>query len=376
MSPRRTPVQPHRWLVDDDTQPTSTLSGEATESGNIAEKQSQHQPQASSPLPSLPPPSQERLEASLNEQPIDINNLSGLTSPASLEKHETFLYLAYGSNLCKETFRGVRGIKPISQINVIVPTLRLTFDLPGIPYVEPCFANCAIRDPSGSDPEPITDTEYHKDRWHKGMIGCVYEVTASDYAHIIATEGGGASYQDILVSCFPLSSDPNEKVPLHPSNQPFKAHTLFSPAPKSSAPADPSPGLIHTAGRLSRPDPSYAQPSARYLKLITDGAKELDLPAEYQDYLLDIRPYTITSRRQEWGKRLLALFLVPWIMFIFGLQRVFKDKHGRSPKWLVTLLGWFFATTWRSYDAFWKDAFGDGERTEGRGGEEEGMALI
>jgi hypothetical protein len=38
------------------------------------------------------------------------------------------LYLAYGSNLSNETFRGNRGIKPLSQVNVQVPSLRLTLD--------------------------------------------------------------------------------------------------------------------------------------------------------------------------------------------------------------------------------------------------------
>jgi hypothetical protein len=113
------------------------------------------------------------------------------------EKDKTVLYLAYGSNLCDETFLGRRGIKPISQTNVLVPELRLTFDLPGVPYNEPCFANTARRDPTESLEEETrmlgADTaDYRKDRWKKGLVGTVYEVSLKDYAHIIATEGGGA----------------------------------------------------------------------------------------------------------------------------------------------------------------------------------------
>ena len=33
-------------------------------------------------------------------------------------------------------------------MGVFVPELRLTFDLPGIPYAEPCFAGTQYRDPS------------------------------------------------------------------------------------------------------------------------------------------------------------------------------------------------------------------------------------
>jgi hypothetical protein len=269
---------------------------------------------------------------------------------------ETYLYLAYGSNLCNETFRGKRGIKPLSQINVQVPELRLTFDLPGIAYSEPCFANTDRRDPETD--VPPTPNDYHKDRWHKGLIGVVYEVTAQDYAHIIATEGGGFSYQDILVDCHPFeSSDPSDPVPLRPTTKPFKAHTLFAPAvPPGAQP--PKEG-----GRLQRPDTSYAQASARYLKLITDGAAECRLPYEYQDYLNALQPYTITSNKQQLGQFIFLSFWLPFIIFIFSLQAKFSDKHGRSPPWLRILSQSIFRACWTTYDAFFKPTFGDGERT-------------
>ncbi|KAH7131921.1 hypothetical protein B0J11DRAFT_520345 [Dendryphion nanum] len=316
-------------------------------------------------LPLLPPPSQDRLAASLNEQPLELGDVSSLTPERLREKEETYLYLAYGSNLCVETFRGVRGIQPISQINVVVPTLRLTFDLPGIPYSEPCFANSAFRDPDVFQQprrHPVWGNEYHKDRWQKGLVGCVYEVTAADYAHIIASEGGGASYRDIVVECFPLdTTGHNHVVPLVPTTKPFKAHTLFSPAVhKKEAPA------YRNKDRISRPNPSYAQPSARYLKLITDGALELDLPYEYRQYLSNIRPYTITRRRQKWGHRFFMFVIGPLIFFIFALQRKFQGPNGRSPKWLVMILNTLFVSVWTSYDLVLKRVFGDGERTEGQ----------
>lgn len=285
-------------------------------------------------------------------------------SAATEVKTETFLYLAYGSNLCNETFRGKRGIKPLSQINVQVPELRLTFDLPGIAYSEPCFANTGRRDPEKDIPSlsekertPASD-HYHKNGWHKGLIGVVYEVTATDYAHIIATEGGGASYQDILIDCHPFeSSDPTRPVPVHPTTKPFKAHTLFAPAlPPGSQP--PKEG-----GRIQRPDTSYAQASARYLKLITDGAAECRLPYEYQDYLNNIRPYTITSNKQQMGQFIFLTLWLPFIVLVFSLGAQFADEHGRTPSWLRILSESIFRACWRTYDGFFKPTFGDGERT-------------
>ncbi|PQE12639.1 gliotoxin biosynthesis protein [Rutstroemia sp. NJR-2017a BBW] len=218
---------------------------------------------------------------------------------------ETFLYLAYGSNLSAETFKGKRGIKPLSAVNVHVPSLDLTFDLPGIPYTEPCFANTQYRrtKPAASTPE---SSDYHKTRWHKGLVGVVYEVTPEDYRIIIATEGGGASYQDVVVQCYVLP-DGSKTVDPVPNGVPFLAHTLLCPLDGPDT------------NRISRPDPNYAQASARYLKLITDGAEEHDLPDDYMAYLI----------------------------------------------------------TWKAYDAVLKDTFGDGERTakekEKEGNEDGGL---
>jgi len=291
------------------------------------------------------------------------------------------LYLAYGSNLCKETFRGKRGIRPLSQTNVQVPSLRLTFDLPGIPYGEPCFANSGRRDPENdpatkdqnraiNEKTPFLSREqgklrYRKDDWHKGLIGVVYEVTPEDYAHIIATEGGGASYHDIMVDCHPFSSaDPSLPVPQDPISPAIKAHTLFAPATPSGE-NPPKDG-----GRFQRPDTSYAQASARYLKLITDGAAECDLPYEYQDYLKALRPYTVTSNKQRLGAYIFLGIWVPFVMMIFGLNGMFADENGRIPDWLKQLTGAIFKACWASYDGFFKPMFGDGERSIPDGGED------
>ena len=325
--------------------------------------------------PPIPETSLERRQQSLFEtdsaQPV-----------STLKEPETYLYLAYGSNLSNETFLGKRGIKPVSAINVQVPELRLTFDLPGIPYSEPCFANSGRRDPHHpsvnqcsedfeSEKTPLlqkglhTSKEYRKNQWKKGMVGVVYEVTASDYAHIIATEGGGSSYHDILIDCHPIaSSDPSVPVPVVPDTKAFKAHTLFAPAvPEGEQP--PKDG-----GRFQRPDTSYAQASARYLKLLTDGAEERRLPYEYQDYLRSLQPYTITSQKQRLGLFVFMTLWMPFIFFVFALQKAFSDDSGRAPEWLRLLAAAVFKAVWGSYDNYFKDLFGDGERTQ-KGQEDE-----
>jgi len=322
----------------------------------------------------LPQPSAARLAASFVESP---NEDAGRED----EKAKTVLYLAYGSNLSNETFRGNRGIKPLSQINVQVPSLRLTFDLPGLPYAEPCFANSGRRDPANDPPAqesaqhglnektPLLgkQEDYHKDRWHKGLIGVVYEVTPEDYAHIIATEGGGSAYHDILVDCHPFQTlNPSDPVPQNPTLPPFKAHTLFAPA----SPAGPEPPK--DGGRFQRPDVSYAQPSARYLKLISDGAAELGLPYEYQDYLHSIRPYTMTTNKQRVGQFVFLTLWTPIVAFIFLMGKMFQDERGLSPDWMREFSGAIFKAVWASYDKFFMAMFGDGERTITDGGHDFG----
>lgn len=322
---------------------------------------------------------------------------------------ETVLYLAYGSNLAAKTFLGMRGIKPISKIRVLVPDLRLTFDLPGVPYAEPCFAGTKFRDPDvASEPESesevdvdddqlLTESEYlsekvslqtqtreirtdsHERRWHKPLVGVVYEVTLMDYAKIIATEGGGRGYRDVVVDCYPFADDykPTKPVPDHPSTQSFKTHTLLSPAADDdrkrmyAAQGIEAPRASDSCPTLSifniqphmRPDPEYAQPSARYLGLLITGSEEHDLPVSYREYLSSIHSYHISTTRQKIGK---VIFLATWgppLLLTLQLSKVFAGPDGRSPPWLASAANMLFLGMWNSYDYVFKKLFGDGERT-------------
>lgn len=327
---------------------------------------------------------------------------SGISLAETTAEGKTVLYLAYGSNLSSKTFLGVRGIKPLSQIAVLVPELRLTFDLPGIPYAEPCFAgtqfrhSCPTSDKSfmsESDMIIIEDHEsmsekaallsgtvetprsdYTGREWHKPLVGVVYEVTLADYAKIIATEGGGRGYRDIVVDCHPFSETykSTDPVPDHPFTPPFKAHTLLSPSADTSrkraqgiqtSHAGTGFTLLGNVGMNMCRKPGYAQPSARYLNLIATGAEEHDLPMSYRAYLAHIQPYKITTVRQKIGK---FAFLVTWgpgVLLLLTLSKTCAGPDGRSPPWLVAFANLFMGALWSSYDFVFKPIFGDGERT-------------
>ena len=327
---------------------------------------------------SLSPVSEERKRRSLNEKPFHVEELvDEVDSGDAAAESDTVLYLAYGSNLCAKTFRERRGIRPLAEVNVVVPELRLTFDLPGMPYVEPCFANVRWRHladdrsneaPAISEKAPLLRTATSASgagagagaEWRKGLVGVVYEVTRMDYGRIIATEGGGMSYQDVLVGCYALPE--SDTVPDQPGTAPFKAHTLYAPASRPGGDDDAEAGP-RPAGRRQRPNPDYAQPSARYLKLITDGAQEHDLPSEYQDYLHGLQPYTITETRQRVGQYVFLSLWGPALVALFTGNRIFADNKGRAPKWFSRYGDALFTVVWTSYDKVFKRLFGDGERT-------------
>lgn len=273
---------------------------------------------------------------------------------------DTIFYLAYGSNMCAATFLGRRGIRPISATNVVVPDLRLTFGLPGVAYIEPCFANVRLSSPSpasgAGDNEANDDSNDNDDGWWPGgLMGVVYEVTREDYAKIIATEGGGAGYQVVHVRALRL---PLDDATDDASREAIPACTLCAPA------------------KLDRG--RGAQPSERYLRLLRTGAREHGLPAAYQDWLARLQPYRATTARQKAGVVIWATAWLPVMVLVTTLTAALADAQGRSPDWVRGFQGCAMRVHWLVYDSGFSRVFGDGERgtpergTVAAGGDERG----
>ncbi|RFU80465.1 gliotoxin biosynthesis [Trichoderma arundinaceum] len=316
------------------------------------------------PISSIPNTSPKRLAQAAEDAPKEVAQAA-----------TTVLYLAYGSNMSAETFLGRRRIRPLSQMNVSVPILRLTFDLPGLPYREPCFANVGYRKLPGKpklpDPlhppivPPLNPPKSGLD-WDGGLMGVVYEVTQEDFRNIMRTEGGGSGYQEIMVPCLPMPADVGvpEKPAFPDLPKPFLATTLYAPY----IPLDSESGKRSWWSRFiigpHRPNPDYAQPSARYLKLLMDGAREHDLPQVYQDYLASMQPYTATTLRQKIGQSMFLLFWAPMLIYFMTVTRVLADERGKVPRWCASIISGSFGIMWYSYDKVFRTIFGDGERTE------------
>lgn len=279
------------------------------------------------------------------------------TSNADDTPEDTILYLAYGSNMSAQTFLGMRKVRPLSEMNVSVPSLRLTFDLPGIAYREPCFANVEFRKESEKQKTQLEDG----DEWDGRLLGVVYEVTKEDYRNIMRTEGGGTSYQEIMIPCVPIPSKQQEnetqKFP-----ETFIARTLYAPRLSKTEDKNRSWWDRLTTGPY-RPDSSYSQPSERYLKLLRTGAREHELPTFYQKYLNELQPYTRTTRSQNIGQVIFLLVWAPSILLAVRGFGIFADETGRLPKGLGKIVTILFNMAWISYDYLFKPIWGDGERT-------------
>jgi hypothetical protein len=315
--------------------------------------------------------SDERLAAAPKPVP------SGAALNSSEKEPKTYLYLGYGSNLAASTFKGSRGIKPLSAVNVLCPELKLTFDLPGMPYSEPCFANTALR-----DPEEDTEAASQKSEltWTKGLVGVVYEVTPADYAHIIATEGGGASYQDVLVTCYPLEPGVHDVPDMHdlPRDKAFVAHTLFAPRKRATPPDNKNSGTA--ASSFTKLHEHIAQPSPRYLGLLRTGANEHKLPTTYQAYLNSLQPYVKTQKRQYVGEFIILLTFGPFLLLLFALMRRYSEGkgnngEGQAPAWLKWLATALFESVWVFYRNVLHPIFGEGEWTVDAGDENQSADL-
>ncbi|UNI16936.1 hypothetical protein JDV02_003318 [Purpureocillium takamizusanense] len=298
-------------------------------------------------ISSIPLTSRERLEQATEDTTPGVDD----------ESPDTVLYLAYGSNLSAETFLGMRKIRPLSQVNVSVPILQLTLDLPGVPYREPCFANVGFRklpekptipNPTKPKPPPLdpSDPGYE---WDGHLMGVVYEVTKKDWRTIMRTEGAGSSYKEIVVPC--ISIKPNVAAPEKPRfpslPRPFFARTLYASYVPDDGNDDPRKctwwhRLTH--GR-QRPNPGYAQASARYLKLLKDGAREHGLP-------------------ESIGQILFLGAWAPLLIIFLTMTGLMADETGKLPRWLAGGVTAMFNLMWMSYDSVYSKVFGDGERTE------------
>ncbi|KAI4908886.1 hypothetical protein J4E90_008623 [Alternaria incomplexa] len=201
-------------------------------------------------------------------------------------------YFAYGSNMSSSKFTGSRGIHPIKIARARIPGWTLTTEIPGTPYSEPAYTS--IR--------PITGTDDPKTR---EVLGVAYLITDEQYVHLVASEGGGIAYADIAVPALPVTSQDER--------------------------ATGKKFVVRTLGTILRRSPG-SSPSARYMKLLTDGATDAELPEEYCQYLCHIPKYEPPQDlRRKIGAMLFLAFWHPVMLLVERMALLSLGPDGNAP---------------------------------------------
>lgn len=204
----------------------------------------------------------------------------------ALEKGRSIYYFGLGSNMSRKKIenRGINGTKiEIKTMEAaVVPNYRLAFNLKGFPPIEPGMGSL---EPVNSGAKALLT--YERGECHGALI----QLTAVNYEKVMRSEGVGhgrsdQDYEEIVVDAYPYGR----------SKKPVKAVALRA--------------RDHV--RLNY-DPC---PSARYMSILKEGAKELGLRPCYQEFL-ERHPVQALTRWQ----RKEAIFN---ILFMISLSSLLK----------------------------------------------------
>ncbi|KAJ2488686.1 hypothetical protein IWW37_004590 [Coemansia sp. RSA 2050] len=197
-------------------------------------------------------------------------------------------YLGYGSNMSSKVLSGRRQVFPVESCPVTVHDYQLTFDMAGLPYWEPGFGTIKpVRAQEVTDKDCLlTDS-----RMPMPMpIGCrvgaplhciAHLITKRELDHIVNTEGGNGNpdigYQLVNIQCETYSG------------KKIVGMSLVD---------------INTASTGYRP-------SARYHKIVMDGAIEHGLSPSYIKRLEAVTPYAAKTPGQKVAKYVFLVIGLP-----------------------------------------------------------------
>jgi len=180
--------------------------------------------------------------------------------------------------------RGLNGAKiEIQKMEpAVVPNYRLAFNLKGFPPIEPGMGSL---EPVNSNAKALL--AYEREECH----GALLRLTPENYEKVMRSEGVGhgrsdQGYEEIIVDAYPYG---RPKMPVKAVALRARDHVRLSYDPR---------------------------PSARYMSILKEGAKELGLRPCYQDFL-ERHPVQVLKKWQ----RKQALFN---ILFMFSLSSILK----------------------------------------------------
>ena len=227
-----------------------------------------------------------------------------VSEPLFPSSYPDFVYnFAYGSNMYPTVLSGRRKIHPIESIPGILEGWQLTFDLRGLPAVEPCFGNI-------------------KENPQSEVHGILHQMTGTEFKQLLASEGGGGV-------------DANGYIPYKVSVNAYDGRTIsaYALVVRQTSPAI----LLH-----------HTLPSARYLGLLRQGATHHGIHPLYIEYLQSLPTHKRSTPVMFLvivETLLLIIVLAPiWIPVLFYYMVTHQTLNARA--FFFTLI---MVNLWRLY---------------------------
>ena len=159
--------------------------------------------------------------------------------------------------MATSTMLNLRNINPIASTAAILNDHRLTFNVPGTPFVEPSWA--AVEEEIGSK-----------------VHGVLYKLSEEDFAKVCQTEGVPFAYRLHRCKVIPYIGD---------------GKTAGEDA-LSCSDIKSTPAFTLIAGRQQWRKSNDIPPSKSYLNVLLRGAKEFEFDEDYVTYLQNIKTAT------------------------------------------------------------------------------------
>ncbi|ORZ39220.1 hypothetical protein BCR44DRAFT_41213 [Catenaria anguillulae PL171] len=248
----------------------------------------------------------------------------GITSPSRV------WYLGYGSNMNPDVLTGRRRVRPARAVAVSAPGYKLTFQCPGLSYLEPCFASIDVRSLPADSHIPI-------------LHGVACDITREEFEMIRQTEGMG--YAVVRINCFPVTKQDQIEF-----GRSMTAVTLMQ------VPDDRLNGHI---------------PSKRYWNLLVQGASHHGLPESYQLWLQSIPHYQVSHIGQHIGRAITVCLCAPMFLISVIIRATWRilSRQSEPPPGLHVAFRTYMHGVWFMYEHGMRFVLGDGgsgDYTSGR----------
>ncbi|KAG0664955.1 hypothetical protein C6P46_000581 [Rhodotorula mucilaginosa] len=227
--------------------------------------------------------------------------------------------ILYGAQLHPARQRQVlRETAPRSSSAVIVPTAWLSWDLAGVPFIEPCFCSAIVQgynDQEGhlgegdsSRDEKEGDGDYRRWVWERCSPGREYKGSLPPHLEGIAYK---LTAPDFEVVALRFAEGDSSK--------------LLGEIPEAQL-------LVGVAPHLPR-----LQPTREYFMLVLRGAFLNTLSQPYLAHLTNLQPFDPTlSRLKRLSRYLFTLTLLPsFLLFYLPAQILALPAWGRFGNWLL-----------------------------------------